>query len=304
LGKSSEFILPSLALIVIFSIGYWLLHDTKASAVTGSPVKQQTVAANKNEQPVSNLNTVASNDNKNASAQIPAQQTETNALPNETALKTEVKDKTSPHYNSNAKFIAPVKTKSLSNTTAANKTVQTNSSDINLKKATASNNSKQFDPSVINNVPADNSYNDPAANSNGDLNAAENRPVRRRTNNDDVTNNQTTNEADNTGITKTTKSKSGLNYVSVPEYVTMNNGNGSIKIQNTSDVDLDLVVVDVQYYDASSRYRKGETLYLHNLRAGKTVTVKTPRDINSAYATSKVSLVSSDANGVYAVGDN
>ena len=114
----------------------------------------------------------------------------------------------------------------------------------------------------------------------------------------------TVNQADNTGITKNTKAKSGLNYVSVPEYVTMNNGNGSLKIQNISDADLDLVVVDVQYYDASSRFRKGETLYLHNLKAGKTVTVKTPRDINSSYATSKVSLVSSDANGVYAVGDN
>jgi hypothetical protein len=84
----------------------------------------------------------------------------------------------------------------------------------------------------------------------------------------------------------------------------MNNGSGSVKIENVSDVDLDLVVVDVQYYDASSRFRKGETLYLHNLRARKSVVVKTPRDMNSQYAISKVSLVSSDAKGVYIVGDN
>ena len=46
LGKSSEFILPSLALIVIFSIGYWLMHDNKnASAIISAPAKQQTVAA-------------------------------------------------------------------------------------------------------------------------------------------------------------------------------------------------------------------------------------------------------------------
>ncbi len=304
LGKSSEFILPSLALIVIFSIGYWLLHDSKtASAIISSPAKQ-TVSVNKNEQPANNINSVAvnDNDNKKTGTQI-SQQTENNtSILNESVTKANVKEKMPERYSRNDKFISPVKTNNSSNHIANNKNVQENSSDINLKKTIASNN-KQFDPSVINNIPADNSYNDPVANNNGDLNAAENRPVRRRTNNSDL-NNQSTNNSDNAGTTKTAKPKSGLNYVSVPEYVTMNNGNGSIKIQNTSDVDLDLVVVDVQYYDASSRYRKGETLYLHNLRAGKTVTVKTPRDINSAYATSKVSLVSSDANGVYAVGDN
>jgi hypothetical protein len=301
LGKSSEFILPSIALIVIFSIGYWLMHDNKtASAVISAPAKQ-TVAASNNEQPANNMNSVAVNDNKNTATQI-QQSSENNTAISDESIKA-VKEKTPEHYSTNTKLISPVKTNNSSKSTANIKNVQTNSSDINLKKTTTSN-SKQFDPSVINNIPADKSYNDPAANNNGDLNAAENRPVRRRTNSADVTNNQSTTTADNAGITKTTKPKSGLNYVSVPEYVTMNNGNGSIKIQNTSDVDLDLVVVDVQYYDGSSRFRKGETLYLHNLRAGKTVTVKTPRDINSAYATSKVSLVSSDANGVYAVGDN
>ncbi|HYJ63183.1 MAG TPA: hypothetical protein VEV62_05530 [Parafilimonas sp.] len=301
LGKSSEFILPSLALIVIFSIGYWLLHDNKTASAISSPAKQ-TVSVNKNEQPANNINSVAVNDNKKTATQIP-QQTENNkGISDEPVAKTAVKERVSEPYSKNAKFISSVKTNNSLNNIANNKNVQANSSDINLKKITASNN-KQFDPSVINNIPADNSYNDPVANNNGDLNAAENRPVRRRTNNSDI-NNQSTNNSDNAGTTKTAKPKSGLSYVSVPEYVTMNNGNGSIKIQNTSDVDLDLVVVDVQYYDASSRYRKGETLYLHNLRAGKTVTVKTPRDVNSAYATSKVSLVSSDANGVYAVGDN
>jgi hypothetical protein len=133
------------------------------------------------------------------------------------------------------------------------------------------------------------------------LNAAENRPVRRRTNNANATDNLPVN---NDSYTNTAKTKSASSYVKVPEYVTMSNGNGSVKVQNTCDDDLDLVVVDVQYYDASGRFRKGETLYLHNLRAGKTVTIKTPRDINSSYATAKVSLVSSDANNVYAVGDN
>lgn len=309
-GKSSEFILPSIALIVIFSIGYWILHDSKiASVVNVVPAKQQTVVPNKNEQSASNLNSVASNGNQNTSTQVAAEQAENNTttLYKPVASSSAVKEKIQQHSQT-AGSISSKKTNAPSNNSAANKTVQANSSntsDINLKKNNSQNN-KQFDPSVINNVPTDNVYNDPSANNNGDLNVAANRPVRRRVNNADVANNQSANQpaSNNAASAKSTKARSGLSYVSVPEYVTMNNGNGSLKIQNISDVDLDLVVVDVQYYDASSRFRKGETLYLHNLRAGKNVTIKTPRDINSAYATSKVSLVSSDANNVYAVGDN
>jgi hypothetical protein len=295
LGKSSEFILPSLALIVIFSISYWLMHDNKtASAIT--TVTQQTVAANENKQPALNTNSATGNDSQNAVSPTSGQTG--NNISNETAAMNVAKEKKPEHYSQNTKFVSDK-----TNTSANNKVAETNSSDINLKK-TNSSNSKQFDPSVINNIPGDNSYNDPVADNNGDLNAAENRPVRRRTNNADASNNNpSAQESGGTGITNT-KTKSAVNYVNVPEYVTMNNGNGSLKIQNVSDADLDLVVVDVQYFDASSRFRKGETLYLHNLKAGKTVTVKTPRDINSSYATSKVSLVSSDASGVYAVGDN
>jgi hypothetical protein len=301
-GKSSEFVLPSIALIVIFSIGYWFLHGTKASAVSSSPVKQQqTVAVNS--QPVSNLNTVASNDNQNASSPSAAQQTENNStLSNKTVDKIEAKEKITSQHTGNTKFITPVKSNTTGNV-AANNTQKNSSSvsDIDLKK-TGSKESKQFDPSVINNIPGDDTYNDPSSANNGDLNAAENRPVRRRTNSE-ASNNSPANGNDNNPIINA-KAKSAASYVKVPEYVTMANGNGSVKIQNTSDNDLDLVVVDVQYYDASGRFRKGETLYLHNLKAGKTVTIKTPRDVNSSYATSKVSLVSSDANNVYAVGDN
>ena len=84
----------------------------------------------------------------------------------------------------------------------------------------------------------------------------------------------------------------------------MNNGNGSLKVQNLSDVNLDLVVVDVQYFDASSRFRKGETLYLHNLKAGKNITIKTPKDTSAFYAIAKVSLVSADADNISVIGDN
>jgi hypothetical protein len=294
-GKSSEFILPSIALIVIFSIGYWLLHDTKAAAVISSPVKQQSTAVKSN-QP-SGLNTAALSDKENASSQTATQQAENATSSNKPVAKIEAKEKTSAR---NTNFIVPATSNAAGNVTAHNKQKNaTGVSDIELNKTGKEN--KQFESSVINNIPGDNAYNDPSNTNNGDLNAAENRPVRRRTNNANATDNLPVN---NDSYTNTAKTKSASSYVKVPEYVTMSNGNGSVKVQNTCDDDLDLVVVDVQYYDASGRFRKGETLYLHNLRAGKTVTIKTPRDINSSYATAKVSLVSSDANNVYAVGDN
>ncbi len=300
-GKSSEFILPSLALILIFSIGYWLLHDTKASAFTGSAIQQQT-ATNSNEQPKSNLNTTAANDNSGTSQT--SQQKQINSNISDEAVEKPVAKEKSNQFASNTKFVAPVK----ANNEAPNDITQKNSTavaDVDLKK-NADKTIKQFDPSVINNVPRDNSYNDASAADNGDLNAAENRPVRRRTNGADVSNTQPTNQVENNNpiTTKGIKATSATDYVSVPEYVSMNDGNGSLKIQNTSDDNLDLVVIDVQYYDASGRYRKGETMNLHNLKAGKSVTIKMPRDINSSYATSKVSLVSSEADNVYAVGDN
>lgn len=312
LGKSSEFILPSIALVVIFSIGYWLMHDdNKTAALHVAPARQQQqiAPANQNEKVNSNINTVAADDNTNTATQSSVQSAENNTVSLDEPVATPVvKEKAPQHYNGNAKFISPVKKNLSSGTVAANKNIQPNSSNtshIDLKKTSKPVN-KQFDPSVINNIPADKAYNDSPANNNADVNASENRPVRRRTNGADISNDQPISQPDNNSseTTKSTKVKSGFNYVKVPEYIKMDNGNGSLRIQNISDVDLDLVVVDVLYYDASSHYRKGETLYLHNLRAGKTVTVKTPRDINSSYATSKVSLVSSDANGVYAVGDN
>lgn len=300
-GKSSEFILPSLALIIIFSVGYWLLHDTKASALNGAAVSQQQTATVKpNEQPAANLNTTAANNNSDISQNTQSKKINTN-ISDEAVEKNAAKEKSNQY--SNTKFVASTKPNNATNNTSNNITQKNTTADIDLKKNDKT--TKQFDPSVINNIPRDNSYNDPSSANNGDLNAAENRPVRRRTNGADISNNQPVNKtAPDNSIPKISKTLSATDYVSVPEYVQMNDGNGSLKIQNTSDDNLDLVVIDVQYYDASGRYRKGETMNLHNLKAGKSVTIKMPRDINSSYATSKLSLVSSEADNVYAVGDN
>ena len=291
-GKASEFIIPSLALIIIFSVGYWLLHTTNntASALTSAPVKT--------EQPtkVENTNTVPEN--------TVSPSTTSNGEENSLNTSQDVNNVSAPvlsdqaenrktNFANTVKVITPKENKSSAQSTAPG---------IKSTSQKTENNTKQFDASVINNVPSDNVYNDPSKTNTGDLNAQDARPVKRRT--DDVANNPSSTPKKESTPFKKVNTKSSANYVTVPEYAEMNNGSADLKIQNISDVNLDLVVVDVQYFDASSRFRKGETLYLHNLKAGKTVVVKTPKDINSQYATSKISLVSSDANNVYVIGEN
>ena len=328
LGRVSELVVPCIALFVIFSIGYWLLHDDNktAAALGSSPTKTaQPAASNSASELPSNLNTDAT---------LNTEATDNSATEITTAKQPEVQEKAVPNQPTNVARTEQKKvagTQKIKTNIAANNDVTATQKINTTKKLTdnkslpiASNsnkiqenksqenksntNSKLFDPKVINSVPRDNAYNDKASGSPGDLNAAEERPVRRRTNGGDITGKQSgTNDdaaSNQPTVSKRSTGKANLKYVNVPQYVEMNNGSGSVKIENVSDVDLDLVVVDVQYYDASSRFRKGETLYLHNLKAGRSVVVKTPRDLNSQYATSKVSLVSADSKGVYIVGDN
>lgn len=306
-GKSSEFIVPSLALIIIFSVGYWLLHNDKIASALSVPTSTQQQPATNQSTP-SNSNTVSNNNNNNQPETSTQNVVASQPVENNNIVKPEATDKKILHAVSTMKSSSAATTNPVTDSGTSN-TNAVNASNTNVAKTNSATTDKQFDPSVINNVPNSSVYNDQSGANNGDLNAAEARPVRRRTNaGDDATTNTSTNNASTSSTNKTTtdtKSKSVINYVSVPQYVQMDgNGSGNLKIQNNSDLDLDLVVVDVQYYDASGRYRKGETLYLHNLKAGKTVNVKTSKDANSMYATSKVSVVSSEANGIYAVGDN
>lgn len=300
LGKSSEFILPSLALIVIFSIAYWLMHDTKVASITNAlpATLQQAALADNDEQKTADLKTEALKNNHAALVKTHVSNTTNKAADLSKPVIADAKEKMPVHYISNKKNVTQAST----NDVIVKKNPEqktSNNANADVKKQ-----SKQVDPSVINNVPKDVAYNN-ASTSNNDLSTTENRPVRRRTGIADPSNNTRLNQtAPDFPVIKNANTNSGLNYVSVPEYISMNDGSGDLKIQNVSDVDLDLAVVDVQYYDASGRFRKGETLYLHNLRAGKIITIKTAKDVNASYATAKVSLVSSDANGVYAVGDN
>jgi hypothetical protein len=76
-----------------------------------------------------------------------------------------------------------------------------------------------------------------------------------------------------------------------------------LKIQNVSDIAVDLVMVDLQYYDVNGRFEKGETLYVRNIAAGSTVTIPAPDDDKAAKVNYKVSMVSSEKNNLYLIAD-
>ncbi|MEX6686888.1 hypothetical protein QTN47_05250 [Danxiaibacter flavus] len=76
-----------------------------------------------------------------------------------------------------------------------------------------------------------------------------------------------------------------------------------LSLRNMTTSVLDLVVVDLQYYDKKGFYKKGETLYIKNVPANRDITVKAPDDLNASNITYKVSLVSSEQKGLYVVAD-
>jgi hypothetical protein len=76
-----------------------------------------------------------------------------------------------------------------------------------------------------------------------------------------------------------------------------------LKIQNVSDIPVDLVMVDLQYMDANGRFEKGETVYVRNIAAGSTVTIPAPDYDKAAKVNYKVSMVSSEKNNLYLIAD-
>jgi len=76
-----------------------------------------------------------------------------------------------------------------------------------------------------------------------------------------------------------------------------------LNVQNMTGGTLDLVVVDLKYYDKKGFYKKGETLYIKNLPANRDVIIKAPDDLAASNVTYKVGLVSSAQNGISMVAD-
>ncbi len=77
----------------------------------------------------------------------------------------------------------------------------------------------------------------------------------------------------------------------------------SYKVENISDVALEMVMIDLQYYDAAGRFKKGETIYVRNINPGQSVSVKAPDDVNASKITSKISMISSEQNNLYLIAD-
>ena len=259
-GKTGDFILPAFALIIIFSIAYWLFHDTDIPAIPSPAPRQQAVSGANTTNSIQTVN--AATDEKPG---ISSTQQQATLISKNTVLAERAKERKKvyeqPALNHDSKIaaISPAptqdaqpsndddidKTQALDNKTADNSKTANNSKEegVNVKNAAA------VKPSV-------------------------------------------------------NSKKIIAGYVNLPAQVEMKNGVASIKVENIGDVDLDLVVVDVQYFNAANNFKKGETFYLHNLKAGRDVTIKTPKDEASTYATSKISLISSDVKQLYVVNDN
>jgi len=76
-----------------------------------------------------------------------------------------------------------------------------------------------------------------------------------------------------------------------------------LKIQNISDIPVDIVMMDLQYYDANGRFEKGETVYVRNISAGQTITIAAPDNSQAAKVDYKISMVSSEKNNLYLIAD-
>lgn len=279
-GNLTRFIVPTLALAVIFSISYWLLHDYGATAKTfiQSHSQQQKIT------PAINVPANVSTDEKVLTA---------------TSEKSNFSNTVVAKNNDRAEERKPVE--HLTTTNNQKNISKSKTSDASLKNDVANSSSatKTGQEKNIQDSPEHQKAEITGVNAEQDNQALQQTKA----------NEGNANAINATIITpaivkKPEVKKTVSDYISTPEYIAMKNGTANIKIQNISDVNLDLVVIDVQYYDASHNYRKGETLYLHNLKAGKNIVIKTPKDDDAFFATTKVSLVSSDTGNVNVIGDN
>jgi hypothetical protein len=91
-------------------------------------------------------------------------------------------------------------------------------------------------------------------------------------------------------------------YIAVNPY-NAGNGNTKLRVQNVSDIPVDLVMIDLEYYDANGRSQKGETVYVRNIGAGETVTISAPESNAAAKIGFRISMVSSEKNNLYLIAD-
>ncbi|RXK86122.1 RodZ family helix-turn-helix domain-containing protein [Filimonas effusa] len=94
-------------------------------------------------------------------------------------------------------------------------------------------------------------------------------------------------------------------YVSVQEELRQvaNGKEMKLHVKNITDIPVDLVVLDLQYYDGNGKFKKGETLYVNHLSANDAVALMAPAVKNAQRIDYKVSLLSIEKNGVYLIAE-
>ncbi|MBG9378008.1 hypothetical protein I5907_17345 [Panacibacter sp. DH6] len=74
-------------------------------------------------------------------------------------------------------------------------------------------------------------------------------------------------------------------------------------VSNISDVPLDLVMLDLQYFDANNKFIKGETLTVKNVQPGGNVRINAPQNQKAAGIKYKVSMITSEQNDLNIIAD-
>jgi hypothetical protein len=72
-------------------------------------------------------------------------------------------------------------------------------------------------------------------------------------------------------------------------------------LKNKTGMLLDLVVVDIRYYDSENKYKKGETIYVKNMAAGQQKSMEANGVLDGLHFKADISLISSDAGELYIV---
>lgn len=94
-------------------------------------------------------------------------------------------------------------------------------------------------------------------------------------------------------------------YVSVKEELQQGETGKQMKlhVKNNTNTPVDLVVLDLQYYDGNGKFKKGETLYVNHLSANNAVALNAPDIKNAQRIDYKVSLLSIEKNNVYLIAE-
>lgn len=250
--------------------------------------------------------------NRNKLENVPAETAATVSEVPQSSAPASALDDASPE-TAPVEEIAPVQTLERSETPASNQPAQGETTPPPPRQITVKNQIKSVQPSKSNNHVGQTA----AANNTPLVRTAVNKttvPVTQSTVSRPVTENKppvtinTPSQAPSQAYENTaTTGKNKINdYVAVKEeYEQMDENSRQVKLRvhNKSSIPLDLVVVDLQYYDANGRFKKGETLYVNNLSARDEVTLDAPAAKNNQRVNYKVSLLSIEKKGIYLIAE-